>query len=206
MPSPLVLNALDRLWRQLGGRPERAQGPRGVLLIRSGGLGDLVLFAHVFPRFRALAKAGEPVTVLLRHDAVKTAFLLGGGVEVLPIDYRRFARNPFYRWRVSSGLRRRRYRLAVSTDERRHPLIDEAMMAATEAPERLGLEAMPWPKYQAALARNRRFFTRLYARVIRPGLAQIVPQAPPLNHSLRLRFDQLHLAMNDWIAQAHLTS
>ena len=50
------------------------------------------------------------------------------------------------------------------------------------------------------------FFTRLYARVIRPGLAQIVPQAPPLNHSLRLRFDQLHLAMNEWIAQANLTS
>lgn len=50
------------------------------------------------------------------------------------------------------------------------------------------------------------FFTRLYARVIRPGLAQIVPQAPPLNHSLRLRFDQLDLAMKDWITQANLTS
>ena len=50
------------------------------------------------------------------------------------------------------------------------------------------------------------FFTRLYARVIRPGLAQIVPQAPPFNHRLCLRFDQLDLAMKDWIAQANLTS
>jgi hypothetical protein len=50
------------------------------------------------------------------------------------------------------------------------------------------------------------FFTRLYARVLRPGLAQIVPQAPPTNHRLRLRFDQLDLAMKDWIAQANLTS
>lgn len=50
------------------------------------------------------------------------------------------------------------------------------------------------------------FFTRLYARVIRHGLAQIVPQAPLLNHRLRLRFDQLDLAMKDWIAQANLTS
>ena len=49
------------------------------------------------------------------------------------------------------------------------------------------------------------FFTRLYARVIRPGLAQIVPQAPPTNTRLRLRFDQLHLAMNAWIAHANLT-
>jgi hypothetical protein len=37
-------------------------------------------------------------------------------------------------------------------------------------------------------------------------LAQIVPQTPPLNHRLRLRFDQLDLAINDWIAQANLTA
>ena len=49
------------------------------------------------------------------------------------------------------------------------------------------------------------FFTRTYARVIRPGLAQIVPDAPPLNNPLRLRFDQLERAMDDWIAQANLT-
>ena len=49
------------------------------------------------------------------------------------------------------------------------------------------------------------FFTRTYARVIRPGLAQIAPQDPPLNTPLRLRFDQLDLAMDDWIAQANLT-
>ena len=50
------------------------------------------------------------------------------------------------------------------------------------------------------------FFTRTYARLIRPGLAHIVPQAPPLNHRLRLRFDQLNLAIDAWIAQANLTS
>lgn len=50
------------------------------------------------------------------------------------------------------------------------------------------------------------FFTRTYARLIRPGLAQIIPQAPPTNNRLRLRFDQLDLAMKDWVAQANLTS
>jgi hypothetical protein len=50
------------------------------------------------------------------------------------------------------------------------------------------------------------FFTRLHARVIRPGLAHIVPEAPPLNNRLRLRFEQLDLALNNSIAQAHLTS
>ena len=50
------------------------------------------------------------------------------------------------------------------------------------------------------------FFTRLHARVIRPGMALILPQAPPVNHALRSRFDQLDLAMNNWFTQAHLTS
>jgi hypothetical protein len=49
------------------------------------------------------------------------------------------------------------------------------------------------------------FFTRTYARLIRPGLAQIVPQAAPTNNRLRLRFDQLDIAMKDRIAQANLT-
>jgi hypothetical protein len=48
------------------------------------------------------------------------------------------------------------------------------------------------------------FFTRTYARVLRPGLAQIVPNAPPVASPLRRRFDQLALAMDDWIAQAAL--
>ncbi len=49
------------------------------------------------------------------------------------------------------------------------------------------------------------FFTRLYARVIRPGLAHIAPHAPPLNHPLQLRFDQLDRTIHDCITQAYLT-
>ena len=46
------------------------------------------------------------------------------------------------------------------------------------------------------------FFTRTHARVIRPGLAHIVPEAVPMNHVLRRQFDQLETAIDDWIAQA----
>jgi hypothetical protein len=49
------------------------------------------------------------------------------------------------------------------------------------------------------------FFTRTHARVIRPGLAHIVPAAVPMNHVLRRQFDQLETAIDDWIAQANLT-
>ena len=50
------------------------------------------------------------------------------------------------------------------------------------------------------------FFTRTYTRLLRPGLAQILPEAPRLNNRLRLRFDQLDLAIKDCFAQANLTS
>src|SRR5215211_6375391 len=50
------------------------------------------------------------------------------------------------------------------------------------------------------------FFTRTYARLIRPNLAHIVSEAPPMNNMLRLRFEQLEMAMQDCLAQANLTS
>lgn len=50
------------------------------------------------------------------------------------------------------------------------------------------------------------FFTRTCARVIRPGLAQIVPNALPVDSVLQHRFDQLETAMDDWSAQATLAA
>ncbi len=47
------------------------------------------------------------------------------------------------------------------------------------------------------------FFTRTYARVIRPGLAQIVPNTP-VDNTLQREFSRLETAMDDWIAQATL--
>src|SRR5262245_20555117 len=50
------------------------------------------------------------------------------------------------------------------------------------------------------------FFTRSYARVLRPGLSQVtaeeLPEAPPL----RRAFDQLEHAMDEYVTQAKLTS
>ena len=49
------------------------------------------------------------------------------------------------------------------------------------------------------------FFTRTYDRVIRPGLAHIIPHAIPVNNPLRRRFNQFDSAMDAWISQANLT-
>ena len=50
------------------------------------------------------------------------------------------------------------------------------------------------------------FFTRTHARILRPGLARIMPGAPPGDDQLRPHFDRLDKAINDWVEQAKLAS
>jgi hypothetical protein len=50
------------------------------------------------------------------------------------------------------------------------------------------------------------FFTRTYTRVLRPGLAQILPRAPAPSSPLRRAFDVLEQAMDAWCADAKLAA
>ena len=143
-------------------KTSRPGAAKGVLVIAAGGLGDTVLFAHVAERFRALARKDEPVTVLLRSDAMKVAFLLPPGVEARGIDFGRLRRSLGYRRRITDELFRAHYRLVVHADYLRHPDLDEALVAAAMAPEAAAMEPRPWAKYDAALGRNRSLYTRLY--------------------------------------------
>lgn len=155
-----------RLLDPLLARERRLRGrdgaPKGVLIVAAGGLGDTVLFAHVLPRFLALARPDEPVTVVLRRDAAKMAFLLPKNVGVRAVDFRALRKNILYRRRALSDIRALNVRLALSVDYLRHPLLDEALLAAAEAPETAAMLARPWPKYQAALDRNRGLYARLF--------------------------------------------
>lgn len=49
------------------------------------------------------------------------------------------------------------------------------------------------------------FFNRLYARILRPGIAQLLPHAPLPQSSLRRAFDNLENQIADWIQKAKLT-
>lgn len=157
-----LLPPLDAGIRRLCRAEGRPRPAGGVLLVRSGGLGDTILFSHVMPLFLRHARPGEPVAVLTPAASLATTFLFPEGVETIGVDYRRFLRAPFYRWRVSRWLFRRGFRSVVSTDHLRHPLADEAMMAACQAEECVAIAARAWPKHDRLLDRNRRFFTRLY--------------------------------------------
>jgi hypothetical protein len=50
------------------------------------------------------------------------------------------------------------------------------------------------------------FFTRVYARVLRPGLAHVLPRAPTPTSALRHAFDHLEAAMDRWCIDAKLAA
>ncbi|MFD2234490.1 glycosyltransferase family 9 protein [Phaeospirillum tilakii] len=156
-----LLDPLLGLERRLTRRPGPAAG---VLLISAGGLGDTVLFALAVERFAALARPGETVTVLLRKDAAKMAFLLPPGIRVEAVDFADLRRvGP--RRRLLLRLYRAHYRLVVSTDFVRHPDLDEALAAACAAPDSAALVARPWPKHQRRLDRA----AKRWRRLVEPG-------------------------------------
>jgi hypothetical protein len=49
-------------------------------------------------------------------------------------------------------------------------------------------------------------FTRVYARAVRPGLAQLMPVTPAPNSTLRSSFDKLETALQHWCDQAKLAA
>jgi hypothetical protein len=50
------------------------------------------------------------------------------------------------------------------------------------------------------------FCTRTYARLLRPGLALILPEALPSDSPLRHQFDKLEVALKEWTEQAKLAA
>jgi ADP-heptose:LPS heptosyltransferase len=145
----------------LGPRPKPGEG-QGVLIVSAGGLGDTALFLALLPRYLKLAKPGEKVALVLRKDAAKMAFLAPSGIEVLAVDFKRLAREISYRRSVFKDLRGRKLRLAVATDLKRHPHLDEALIKAAGAEQAFAPESSPWDKHQAALDANRTLYARIF--------------------------------------------
>ena len=158
----LALRLFDGLIAWERRRYSRPKPARGLMLVAAGGLGDAVLLAHIFPRLRALAGPGEPATLILRHDAAKMGFLFGGNADVRAVDFNRLRRDFAYRRATFKEIHELNARLAISADYLRHPWLDEALLAAAQAPETAAMIARPWPKYQDALDRNRHRFTRVF--------------------------------------------
>jgi len=153
-----IQDLLQGLSRSFSSRPKAG----GVLLISAGGLGDTVLFSLVLPRLASLAKDGEQVTVLIRREAAKMAFLLPPGMNVMAIDFKLLRHSLSYRRQTFARLFETHYRLAVSTDFLRHPHLDDSLIRAAAADQSAAMEPRSWPKYDRALRQNRNLFQRLF--------------------------------------------
>lgn len=134
-----------------------------MLLVSSGGLGDTILFSVVAPRFLNLAEGDEPVDLIVRTSSAAAGFLYPPRMRVRAVDYRRFLRNPLYRLRTSRDVSGAGYRVAISTDHLRLPGVDDALVAASGADERYAMTPRSWPKHDARLARNRRYYSDWFA-------------------------------------------
>jgi ADP-heptose:LPS heptosyltransferase len=152
----------DLLWRGLSRLRKRSGKASGVLLLSAGGLGDTVLFAHLLERFRQLAKPGEEITLLLRSDAAKMGFLFPQDIKIRTVDFGKLRKSLAYRRTIFGELHAAHYRLVVSTDYLRHPLLDETLVAACQAEEALAIEPRPWPKHDRRLKSNRTLYSRLF--------------------------------------------
>lgn len=136
-------------------RPEK----RGLLIVSSGGLGDTILFSLIIHRFIALVPEDEPVTLVVRAESRFASFLFPARVRMMPVDYRKFIRQPMYRIAVCRQIRDFGVRAAISTDHLRLPTVDDVMIMASGAPERAALSPRTWPKHDAALQAHRDWYT-----------------------------------------------
>jgi ADP-heptose:LPS heptosyltransferase len=154
-----ILDSLLRLKRNFSKRKGNA---RGLLIISAGGLGDTVLFSLFASRFASFARKDELVTILLRNESAKMAFLFPTSFHVENINFNDFRKSLSYRHKIANRLFRVHYRLIIATDQLRHPDLDEAMIEMAAPEQALAMEPRSWPKYDERLKTNRRLFKHLY--------------------------------------------
>jgi len=158
----LPLWITDKLIRSRCRKIDRPAPASGILLLSCGGLGDTVLFSHVLPRFSDLAEPDETIAVLLRSDGAKTAFLFPSEIEKIIVDFGHLRKDRDYRRAICEDLYRRNFRLAVSTDFKRHPDLDEFLLLTASAVNTIAMKARPWKKYQRRLDANETQLTKVF--------------------------------------------
>ena len=132
---------------------------RGLLIVSSGGIGDTILFSLMIERFLGLTSKDENVILVVRSESRIVRFLFPARVKMMPVDYRKFIRNPIYRLSIAKDIRDLGVRLAISTDHLRLPTVDDVMIMASGATEKYALRPRSWPKHDAALMAHRAWYT-----------------------------------------------
>lgn len=138
---------------------KKVEDKSGLLLVSSGGLGDTILFSLVINRFMTLVGDNEPVWLVVRKESLAAKFLFPDRVKMIPVDYRKFIKKPFYKLDACREITNLGARIAISTDHLRLPTVDDMIIISSGADESYALSPRSWPKHDKALQAHRDWYT-----------------------------------------------
>ena len=119
-------------------RRENAPGRRRLLVLRTDGIGDFVIFLDAARHLRTLFPADQWVTTcVIRNAATSLALRSEVFDEVIGIDIPDLVLRPAYRWRVFADIRRRSFDTAVYPVYGRDFLWGDSIVAVSGATERI---------------------------------------------------------------------
>jgi ADP-heptose:LPS heptosyltransferase len=112
--------------------------PRGVLVVRIDGIGDMVLFHPAFAHYaQALGVAPSEITILGCQSWAALAPAFFPGTRFHAIDEHAYDRRPLYRFKVSLWLRRQNFAVALLDSFMRKPLVADSLVYVSAAPTRI---------------------------------------------------------------------
>lgn len=136
------LDLLARFWPVFG-------KPRGVLVVRIDGIGDMVLFHPAFAHYaQVLSVAPSEITILGCRSWAALAPKFFPGIRFHAIDEHAYDRSPLYRLKVSLWLRRQNFAIATLDSFMRKPLVADNLIYVSGAPTRIVAKPYLSPKTQ----------------------------------------------------------
>ncbi len=180
------------------------QRPRGALVVRMDGIGDMVLFRRALDHYAAaLGVETSEITVLGCESWRAVAPEVFAGYRVIAIDEHAFAKNPFYRFVVAVRVRRLAPAVTVCDSYMRRALMADSLVWLSAAPRTVVsapyvsertrpeftyylsqasevVDTGPYPTHE--IVRHYRFVSALAGRTVAPEVPAIAwrERRPPL--------------------------
>lgn len=152
---PFRVLPLTRTSNELDGR-------KSLLITRLDGIGDFVIFLDAFKEYRKLYPPEEWEITLLGNRAYRVlAENLTYADRYWFMDMNRFKRNPVYRYRLLSQVRRAMFDVVIHPNYSRGYWLGDAIVRASAAPERIGSECDFTNISHRQKPRSDRWYTRL---------------------------------------------
>jgi ADP-heptose:LPS heptosyltransferase len=133
---------------------------RGIAIITPHGLGDLLLFTEAFRHLRAHHR-GEPVLLVCSNVAHSVAEAYLKPDRIIALDRGRMRRDPWYRVRNVRAVARAAVRAAIQPAYNREHMIEDALVRASRAQERIGSSGAPMFMTARERTRGDLWYTRL---------------------------------------------